>query len=159
MEENIQTYECCPPFDPEPWDDRIVEWQDKIFVKAKVLTFFYMPVNFGKVIARLFKGVSDAGCNMENLCLSDHTSKWNMDILVAVDKDAPGMKNIRITGSFYCKVYEGDFKQTAAWGKDYKERVKAMGKEIGKMYMWYTTCPKCARKYGKNYTVFISELQ
>jgi len=24
--------------------------------------------------------------------------------------------------------------------------------------MWYTTCPKCAKKYGKNYVVIIAEV-
>jgi hypothetical protein len=158
MEKNMQTYECCPPFDPEPWDDKTIEWKDKIFVKAKVFTIFFMPVNFGKVITKLMKRATDAGVNVENICLSDHTSKWNMDILVAVDKDVPSMKNVRISGSFYCKVYEGNFKETGKWCQDYDERVKSMGKKVGKMYMWYTTCPKCAKKYGKNYTVILSDL-
>ena len=30
---------------------------------------------------------------------------------------------------------------------------------VGKMYMWYTTCPGCAKKYGKNYVVIISEVK
>ncbi len=158
METNKQSYECCPPFDPEPWDDKMVEWHDKIFVKSSVRTLFYMPLNFGPVITKLIKAAGEAGCEFDNLCLSDHTSRWNMDILLAVDKDVPGLKNVRITGKFYCKVYEGDFRNTDSWCRDYAQRVKAMGRETGKMYMWYTTCPKCAKKYGKNYTVIVAEL-
>ena len=30
---------------------------------------------------------------------------------------------------------------------------------IGKWYMWYTTCPKCAKKYGKNYVVIVGQIQ
>ena len=30
--------------------------------------------------------------------------------------------------------------------------------KMGKGYMWYTTCPKCAKKYGKNYVVILSEV-
>jgi hypothetical protein len=26
-----------------------------------------------------------------------------------------------------------------------------------RMYQWYTTCPKCAKKYGKNYVVIIAQ--
>jgi len=29
--------------------------------------------------------------------------------------------------------------------------------KIEKMYMWYTTCPECAKKYGKNYIVKIAK--
>ena len=25
-------------------------------------------------------------------------------------------------------------------------------------YMWYTTCPKCAKKYGKNYVVILGQI-
>jgi hypothetical protein len=25
------------------------------------------------------------------------------------------------------------------------------------MYMWYTTCPKCAKVYGKNYVVILAK--
>jgi hypothetical protein len=31
--------------------------------------------------------------------------------------------------------------------------------KIKKWYMWYTTCPKCAKKYGKNYVVVIAEIE
>jgi hypothetical protein len=34
--------------------------------------------------------------------------------------------------------------------------VRSKGKEIKKMYFWYTTCPKCAKVYGKNYTVILA---
>jgi hypothetical protein len=27
-----------------------------------------------------------------------------------------------------------------------------------KEYMWYTTCPKCAKKYGKNYVVVVGQV-
>jgi len=30
------------------------------------------------------------------LCLSDHTSKWNMDIYLAVDKEVSGAQNITL---------------------------------------------------------------
>lgn len=35
--------ECCPRFDPSPWDNKIFEWQDKKFIKDKVLPFSICP--------------------------------------------------------------------------------------------------------------------
>jgi len=32
------------------------------------------------------------------------------------------------------------------------------GKRLRKMYLYYTTCPKCAKKYGKNYIVILAEI-
>ena len=28
-----------------------------------------------------------------------------------------------------------------------------------KTFMWYTTCPKYAKKYGNNYVVFVAEIE
>jgi hypothetical protein len=151
--------ECCPKFDPTPWDDKIFEWDNKKFIKGKVFTFFYMPINFGSVITKLItKAEKVNGKIPNNLCLSDHTSKWNMDIYLAVDKEIPDAENVTLSGSFFTKVYEGDFKETDKWCKDFESSVKNKNLEIKKWYMWYTTCPKCAKKYGKNYTVIFGKV-
>jgi hypothetical protein len=118
-----------------------------------------MPMNFGKVMKRLDEKVRNVQATIPDwLCLSDHTSKWNMDVYLAVDKEIPGAENSAITGKFYSKVYEGPYKDTGKWCKDYESIVKSKGLTIKKWYMWYTTCPKCAKKYGKNYTVIICEV-
>ncbi|MDQ7814576.1 MAG: hypothetical protein RDU25_02110 [Patescibacteria group bacterium] len=150
---------CCPKFDPTPWDGKTFEWQNKSFIKDKVFTLFYMPINFGSVITKLNKKIEKAGAKVPDwLCLSDHTSKWNMDLLLAVDKAIPDAENVQLSGKFYSKVYEGDFKDTGKWGKDFEDGLKASGMEMKKMYMWYTTCPKCAKHYCKNYVVLVAQI-
>lgn len=152
--------ECCPRFDPEPWDGKIIEWENKRFVKDNVFTLFYMPINFGKVMKRLDEKVRNAGANIPDwLCLSDHTSKWNMDVYLAVDKEIQDAKNTTLSGKFLSKVYEGPFKDTNKWSDDFKEYARKQGLEIKKWFMWYTTCPKCAKKYGKNYVVILAEVE
>lgn len=151
--------QCCPKFDPTPWDGKILDWKDKKFIVGHVFTLFFIPINFGKVITKLMSLVDKSGAKcLDNLCLSDHTSKFNMDIYLAVDKEIPGAKNITLSGKFLSKVYEGDFKDTGKWCDDFKSYTKSKKVEIKKWYMWYTTCPKCAKKYGKNYTVIISQV-
>jgi hypothetical protein len=39
-----------------------------------------------------------------------------------------------------------------------KSYVKAKGKALQKLYFFYTTCPKCAKKYGKNYVVLLAQV-
>jgi hypothetical protein len=159
MSNSVEPTGCCPPFDPVPWDGKIHEWENKKFVKDKVATFFYMPLNFGQVMKRMGKKVEGSGAVMQHgLLLSDHTSKWNMNVYLAVDKEVETAENISITGKFLSKVYEGDFKETAKWGKDYEAYTKSLGLKIKKLYMWYTTCPKCAKAYGKNYVVNVGEI-
>lgn len=151
---------CCPEFDPRPWDQQFFEWKNKKFIKDNVFTIFYMPVNFGKVMVRLNKAVTNAGATIpDGLGLSDHTSKWNMDIYLAVDKEIPGTENTTLSGRFFCKVYEGPFKDTGKWCKDFENLLKIRGLNQKKMYMWYTTCPKCAKKYGKNYVAILSQVE
>lgn len=151
--------ECCPKFNPEPWEGRVFEWKNKRFVKDKVLTLFHIPLNFGSVITKLNKKIDAAGAKVPDwLCLSDDTSIFNMDIYVAVDKEVPGAENVKLSGKFLSKVYEGPYQDTGKWCEDFKQYAKKEGLEIKKWYMWYTTCPKCAKKYGKNYVVIVCEV-
>lgn len=151
---------CCERFNPAPWDGKTVEWKDKKFIKDKVFTIFYMPVNFGQVITRIMKRADDAKVTIQDgMALSDHTSMWNMDIYVAVDKEVAGAQNVMINGSFISKVYEGDFKETGAWMKDFESYCAQKGVKTKKIYMWYTTCPACAKKHGKNYVVVFGQIK
>lgn len=150
---------CCPKFDPEPWDEQSFEWKDKKFIKDNVFTLFYIPVSFGKAMVRLNKAVTNAGATIpDGLGLSDHTSKWNMDLYLAVDKEIPGAENTTLSGKYFSKVYEGPFRDTEKWCKDFENILKSKGLTQKKMYMWYTTCPKCAKKYGKNYVAIMANV-
>ena len=84
--------ECCPEFIPGSWDNQTITWEHKMFVKDHVFTFFYMPLNFGQVMRRLYKKIKAAKAKVPDyLCLSDHTSKWIMDVYLAVDKEIMDM--------------------------------------------------------------------
>lgn len=154
-----QQSECCPPFHPEDWDHKLFEWKDKLFVRQKVKTFFFMPVNFGPVMRRMDSIIRSAnGHIVDGLVLSDHASRWNMDVYIAVNMEIPGACTTSLNGTYYCKVYEGNFKETGVWCKDFEEHAKNKGFSIEKWFMWYTTCPKCAKKYGKNYVAIFAKV-
>ena len=151
--------ECCTQFDPEPWDGKVIEWENKKFIKDKVLTLCHIPINFGSVITRLTQKVENAQASMPDyLCLSDHTSRWNMNLYMAVDKNIPNVENVILSGKFLSKVYEGPYKDTGKWCDDFQGYAQEQGFKILKWYMWYTTCPKCAKKYGKNYVVIVGQV-
>ena len=150
---------CCPTFDPAPWDEKVFEWKDKPFIKDRVFTLFYVPINFGRVMKRLDKRIRQAGATVPgDVCLSDHTSKWNIDLYLAVDKDIPGAVTTRLSGRYFTKVYEGPYRETGTWCKDFDALAKKKGLDVRKSFMWYTTCPKCAKKYGKNYVAIVGQL-
>ncbi|WP_243347894.1 hydrolase [Parabacteroides sp. FAFU027] len=151
---------CCPLIEVDKWDNQILEWNDKLFAKERVRTFFYMPLNFSQVMKRFDAKMREHNISFPDyLCLSDHTSKWNMDLYLAVDKEIPGINHARLSGKMFTKVYEGPFKETGNWCKDFQRIAAEKGYKIGKMYMWYTVCPKCAKKYGKNYVFIFGQIE
>ena len=38
------------------------------------------------------------------------------------------------------------------------EFVKSQGKELKELFTFCMTCPKCAKKYGKNYVVLFARI-
>ncbi len=94
----------------------------------------------------------------EPLLLCDEKSLWGADIYIAVSKSVPGAEMARISGTFLTKVFEGQYKNAGAWAKEMRAYVQSKARELKKMYFFYTTCPKCAEYYGKNYTVLLAEV-
>ena len=56
------------------------------------------------------------------------------------------------------KVFKGSYQNVGKWAMEMAEYVKGKGKEIKKLYFSYTTCPKCAKAYGKNYVVLFAQI-
>ena len=150
---------CCPRFNPEPWDGKEISWEDNLFIKDHVRSFFHIPLGFGKVMVKNMEMIKAADALApEPLMLSDENSLWGSDLYIAVSKEVPQAEMVRISGTFLTKVFEGPYKNIGKWVKEMKAHVKAKGREMKKMYFFYTTCPACAKVYGKNYTVILAEV-
>jgi hypothetical protein len=150
--------ECCPRYDPAPWDGKEIRWQDKRFVKDRVTSFLHIPLNFGAVMKRNMARIEAAGAvSNTNVILSDDNSLWGADVYIEVVKDVPGANMATISGSFLCKVFEGPYQNMRKWIAEMKGFVRSKGKDVRKMYFFYTTCPKCAKKYGKNYVAILAQ--
>jgi hypothetical protein len=92
------------------------------------------------------------------LILSAENSPWKSEQYIPVTKDVEGMNNVKLSGKFLTKVFEGSYKDAKNWNKEMQNFVKSKDKEVKKMYFYYTTCPKCAKAYGKNYVVLFAEV-
>ena len=148
---------CCPRFNPEPWNEKEVSLQDRLFIKDHVRSFLHIPLNFGKMMVKNMARIKEAGALApEPLMLVDEKSLWGADIYIAVSKEVPGAKMERVSGTFLTKVFEGPYKDAGKWVKQMKDYGQSKGREIKKMYFFYTTCPSCAKVYGKNYTVIMA---
>lgn len=152
-------HECCPAFDPKPWDDKILTWTNKRFVKDRVTSFLHIPLNFGAVIVRNATAIEAAGAGTEPMVvLSDENSLWGADVYIEVTKDIPNAKMATLSGTFVSKVFEGPYQNVRKWVEEMKVFVAGKGKSFSKLYFYYTTCPKCAKKYGKNYVVILAQV-
>ena len=92
------------------------------------------------------------------MVLSDENSLWGSDVYIEVTKDIPGANMATISGTFLSKVFEGSYRNMRNWIEEMKRCVTAKGKNLSKLYFYYTTCPKCAKKYGKNYVVILAQV-
>jgi hypothetical protein len=151
---------CCPRFDAEPWRNQEITFKDRLFVRAKTVNFLHIPLNIGSVFTRTMAKIQAAGAGTsdEYLILSTDTSAWRGEHYFAVTKEVPGADNVRLSGNFLTKVFAGPFRDAPKWVRETQDYVTAQGQQMRKLYFFYTTCPKCAQHYGKNYVVAFAEV-
>jgi hypothetical protein len=157
--QTIKSTGCCEPFNPEPWQEKEITWNNKIFVKDHVTSIFHIPINMGKKVVKNMALIEKAGAKAGyQLMLTDEKSMWGSDIYIDVAKDVPGAQMTTLSGTFLTKVFEGPYQNAGKWAKEMAEYIKSKGKEIKKLYFSYTTCPHCAKVYGKNYVVLFARV-
>jgi len=152
---------CCPPFDPSRYDEnKVVTWEDKLFLKETVRSFLYIPLTFGRATTRANTKIDKADAKTDEcLLLDDFRSPWGSNIYVSCSKDVPEAEMTKISGTFMTKVYEGPYYKCGEWVKDTTAYVREKkGKDPIKIYANYTTCPKCAKQRGKNYVVMFAQV-
>jgi hypothetical protein len=151
--------ECCPKFDPEPWDEKEITWENKLFLRDRVRSFFHIPLNFGAVMKRAVTLIEAADAKSEDMIvLSDENSLWGADVYIDVTKDTKNAQMATLSGTFLAKVFEGPYRNMGTWIKEMQAYMVGKGQETEKLWFYYTTCPKCAKKYGKNYVVILAQV-
>ena len=163
MTSPVNDQECCPKFDPEPWDNKTNIWVDKLFIRDYLPQFLHMPLPsmMGKVIGRMWKKAQDAKAAPELkdfLLLAYDPSPWKSELYMNVTHDVPGAENVKLSGTFESKVYDGPYNHVPKYLNDFNNYLTAKDKKAKKYYFYFTTCPKCAKKFGHNYIVAFAEL-
>jgi hypothetical protein len=159
-DQSVNTTGCCPRFNPEGWDGAELHFRDKPFLRAETLSAMHIPLNMGKVFSRVQGHIDNAAATdpEQVIVLSRDLSAFKGEHLFAVTKDVPEEEMTRLSGDYVTRVFEGPYSK----GKDWHEEMKALstsrGKSDGKIWFFYTTCPKCAKAYGKNYVVGLAEV-
>jgi len=151
---------CCPPFNPEPWDEKEFVFDNKPFVKATTCNFLHMPLTMGSMMKKTWELITDAEADSKDefALLSYDPSAWKGEHYFWVTKEVPGAEMVNISGTFLTKVFEGPYRDVPKWIKEMESYVVSKGKSLQKMYFYYTTCPKCMKHYGKNYVVAFAQV-
>ena len=90
--------------------------------------------------------------------LTDEKSLWGSDIYIDVAKKVPGAQMMTLSGTYLTRVFEGPFQNVGKWVQEMQKYMEKKNKKIKKLYFSYTTCPKCAKVYGKNYVVLFVQI-
>jgi len=155
--------ECCSLIKVKEWDKKTFKWNKKPFVKDSLPTFFHMPFPpmIGKKIVAMWEKVQAAKCDLamkDTITMFYDPSPWKSEIYMAVKKEVPGMENVKFTGTFMTRVYDGAYGEVPKWIKDMDAYLAGKKKKAKKYYIYYTCCPKCAKKFGHNYSVLFAEV-
>lgn len=153
---------CCPIPNIEAWDKQKFEFTNKHFIRMHTKSFLYMPINMADVMKSLDEAASNANAKppmQQTMILSRDISPWKAEQLYAVSKPVEGADNLTLNGVFVTRVFEGPYKDAGKWHKQLQYYVSELGLKSKKTYLFYTTCPKCAEHYGKNYTIGLAEVE
>lgn len=151
---------CCPKFHPGQWEEKIYDFSAYQFIKSHTNSLMYVPLNMTKVMTKVQADIQAAKAGFEDrfLILSQDVSAFKCDHFFLVNGTVPGYKSQQIQGRYFCKVYDGSFRDMSTWMKDLDEVLRLKGRALKEVFAYYTTCPQCAKTYQHNYVVLLAEV-
>lgn len=151
--------DCCTLIHPKEWDNKTFIFRDKQFAVAHTRSFLHIPLNMNSVMTKAQKAIDDAGAMSDEwIILSKEISPWHAEHYFAVTKPVPGMELVKLSGKFMTKVFEGPYSDAGKWYQQLIDHVESKDKKPLNTYFFYTTCPNCAKAYGKNFVVGFEEV-
>lgn len=152
---------CCAVPNTQGWDNTVVEMKDKTFIREYTKSDNFVPLNMDEVMTDLQKRAAQAGATLpgtEAMILSRDLSPSKAEHLYAVSKPVEGVENVTLNGKFVSKVFEGPYSDAYQWHSELSAAGQKQGGDGVENYLFYTTCPKCAEHYGKNYVIGLSRI-
>ena len=162
MNNQLQNDECCPQFNPQKWDEKIFNWKGKYFIKETIPTFFHIPFPpmIGRKITKMWKMAEEAKKTPPNkedvLVLFADPSLFKSEIYLSVTGDIPGAENVKLSGIFISKVFDGSYNAIPKFIKKMDKYLGQQNQKAKKYYIHYAYCPKCIKKYGHNHMILFA---
>lgn len=156
--------ECCPKFNIEKWDAKTHHWENKAFIRESIPQLFHIPFPpmIGWKITKMWKMAEEAKKVLTNkedvLILFYDPHAFKSEIYLTVRDDVPNANNIKISGDFISKVFDGPYNAIPKFIAEMDKYLAQQNKKAKKYYVHYSYCPKCAQKFGHNYVVLFAEV-
>lgn len=156
---------CCQKFEISKWDNKTFDWNEKLFIKASVPTFFHIPLPsmIGKRMKILCELADKAEANIPDLSdalvMFHDPSAFKSEIFYSVTKPIEGAENTTLTGRFEAGVFDGPYNSVPKHIKTMNKKLEEQGKKVKDYYIHYAYCPKCAKKFGNNYMILFAETE
>jgi hypothetical protein len=157
-----QNQECCPKFDTEKWDKKTFHWENKLFIRETISTFFHIPFppTIGKKVMKMhtLAGKSEATIpdKTDALILFRDPSAFKSEIYYAVTKEVEGANNTAISGLYVAGVFDGPYSSVPKFIKEMGKYLKGREQTAKDYYVHYAYCPKCAKESGHNYMILFA---
>lgn len=151
---------CCPMFVPSEWDNKLFEFDRKLFVKVTSHSIMHMPLDVGRMMRLAHQKIGDAGAETDEFAILSHeASPWYTNHFITVSKPVPDMETVELSGAFLSRVFEGPYRDATSWYEQLVNYAIIRNKIPIETYFYYTTCPRCAKVYGKNYVVGLERVE
>lgn len=156
--------ECCPKFEPAKWNQKTFTWDNKLFLKETIPTFFHIPFPsmIGKKMKIMHELTNKAQAHIPDLTdalvLFHDPSAFKSEIFYSVTKEVEGANNTFLSGEFFAGVFEGPYNSVPKHINEMNKQLAEQNKKAKDYYIHYAYCPKCAKKYGQNYMILFARL-
>jgi hypothetical protein len=152
---------CCARFNPAGWDGQRLHFDGKRFVRATTRSLLHVPLNMGSVFGRVQGHMAAVGAadGTQMLVLSRDPSAFTGEHLFAVTAEVPEEEMTTLSGDFLTRTFEGAYSEVRNWHNVMQSAAREAGYEPGEVWFFYTTCPACAKAYGRNPVVGVVALK
>ena len=158
---------CCPKFNPDKWDEKTFNWENKHFIKETIPTLFHIPFPpmIGKKITSMWKMVQGAKQNeggmADVLVLFWDPTPFKSEIYMSVKGPVEGANNTSLSGELISRVFDGPYNSIPKHLKEMEKYLEEKGKKVESnkdYYVHYAHCPKCAKDFGHNYMILFAKV-
>ena len=164
MNNQPQSNQCCPEFDPNKWDEKTFSWENKHFIKESIPLLFHIPFPpmIGRKITKMWRMAEESKTappkKEDVLVLFTDPHPFKSELYLSVTGHVSNADNVKISGTFISKVFDGPYNAIPKYIKEMEGYLFSIGEKAKKYYVHYAYCPKCAKESGHNYMILFAEV-